>query len=163
MVERLEWVQKLGSELKPFLSNVVVGNIAVYHKVVTLCSAFSKHVDRPLPEDPFLLDDAIGCIAPVHLRFINSWSAFQTAMEIRFQGKQGLRKILRMEYVLRESATERDVDLSLNFEDAILPGQKITMSLVFKHWSTKQATQASVHCPGCYTRSKQPTDVDVWW
>jgi hypothetical protein len=163
MMDRLAWIQKLGSELKCFSSNVIASNIAIYRQVVALRSAFSKYVDRPLLEEPFLLEDAIGRIAPVHLRFINSWTAFQAVMEIRFQGKQGLRKICRREYVLQESATGRDVDLSLDFEDAFLPGQKITMSLVFKRDSTEQSTQTSGHCPRCNTPSRQPADVDVLW
>jgi hypothetical protein len=163
MMDRLEWIQKLGSELKRFMSNVIAGNIAIYREVIALRSAFSKHVDRPLLEDPFILEDAIGRIAPVHLRFINSWTAFQAVMEIRFQGKQGLRKICRKEYVLQESATGKEVDLSLNFEDAFLPGQKITMSLVFKRDSTEQSTQNSAHCPRCNTLSEQPINVDVLW
>lgn len=163
MTDRLEWIQKLGSELKRCIYNVIAGNLAIYREVVALRSAFSKHVDRPLLEDPFILEDAIGRIAPVHLRFINSWAAFQAVMEIRFQGKQGLKKVCRKEYVLQESATGREVDFRRAFEDAILPGQKITMSLIFKRDSTDQSTQNLAHCPRCDTLSEQPTDVDALW
>lgn len=163
MMDRLEWIQKLGSELKRFMSHVIAGNVAIYREVLALHSAFLKHVDRPLGEDPFILEDAIGRVAPVHLRFINSWKAFQAVMEIRFQGKQGLKKICRKEYVLQESATGREVDLSLEFDDAILPGQKITMSLVFKRDATDQSTQTMAHCPRCNMISEQPTNTDVLW
>ena len=163
MMDRLEWIQKLGFELKRFMSNVIAGNIAIYREVVALRSAFSKHVDRPLLEDPFILEDAIGRIAPVHLRFINSWAAFQAVMEIRFQGKQGLRKICRKEYVLQESATGKEIDLSLDFDDAFLPGQRVTMSLIFKRNSTEQSTQTMAHCPRCDTLSELPTSADILW
>lgn len=163
MMDRLEWIQKLGSELKRFMANIINGNIAIYREVVALRSAFSKHVDRPLLEDPFILEDAIGRIAPVHLRFVNSWAAFHAVMEIRFQGKQGFKKICRKEYVLQESAMGREVDMSLDFDDAFLPGQKINMSLVFKRDSTEQSTQATGHCPRCNTVSEQLADVDVLW
>ncbi|KAF2178905.1 hypothetical protein K469DRAFT_597803 [Zopfia rhizophila CBS 207.26] len=161
MMERLDWIQKLGSDLKRFLRHVIAGNIAIYQEVVALRSAFAKQVDRPLLEDPFILEDAIGCIAPVHLRFINYWAALQAVMEIRFQGKQGLMKICKKEYVLQESATGKEVDPSLNLEDGFLPGQKVAMSLVFKRETAEQPTQTSTHCPRCHAVTKQPADLDV--
>jgi hypothetical protein len=163
MMDRLEWIKKLGSELKRLMLGVIAGNITIYREVVALRSAFSKHVDRPLLEDPFVLEDAIGRVAPVHLRFINSWAAFQAVMEIRFQEKQGLRKIRRKEYALQEIATGREVDLSLAFEDAFLPGQRIAMSFVFKRNSMEQSTQSLAHCPRCNTLSEQSTNVDALW
>jgi hypothetical protein len=163
MMDRLEWLQKLGTELKRFMSDIITGNIAIYREIVALRSAFSKQVDRPLTEDPFMLEDAIGRIAPVHLRFINSWSAFQAVMEIRFEGKQGVLKICRKEYILQDMATGREVDMSLNFEDAFLPGQKVTMSLVFRHTSSEHTAQTTTTCPRCKTPSGQSTDIDVSW
>jgi len=163
MMDRLEWIQKLGSELKRYMSNVIAGNVAIYREVVALRTAFSKQVDRPLLEDPFILEDAIGRVAPVHLRFINSWAAFHAVMEIRFQGKQGLRKIVKKEYVLQESATGREVDFKLDFEDAFMPGQKITMSLIFKRTSAEPSTSNSAHCPRCKAVSEQRQDADVLW
>jgi hypothetical protein len=162
VMARLEWIQNLGSELKRFMSNVIAGNIAIYREVVALRSAFVR-VDRPLLEDPFILEDAIGRVAPVHLRFINSWAAFHAVMEIRFQGKQGLRKILRKEYALQETATGRDVDMSLDFDDAFLPGQKIAMSFIFKRHFAEQSNQNLAHCPRCNTLSEQSTNSDVLW
>ena len=163
MMERLDWIAKLGSDLKRFLCHVVASNIVIYREVVALHSAFAKQVERPLVEDPFILEDAIGRIAPVHLRFINSWAAFQAVMEIRFQGKQGLMKICKKEYVLQESATGKEIDWSLNFEDAFLPGQKVAMSLVFKRETTGQPTQTSVHCPRCNAVTGEPTELDILW
>ncbi|OCL09337.1 hypothetical protein AOQ84DRAFT_339092 [Glonium stellatum] len=163
MMERLDWIQKLGSDLKRFLCHVISGNIAIYREVVALRSAFAKRIDRPLLEDPFILEDAIGRIAPVHLRFINSWAAFQAVMEIRFKGKQGSMKICKMEYVLQKSATGREIDRSLSFEDAFLPGQKVVMSLIFKRETTEQSTPTSAHCPRCNAVTNQPTDFDILW
>lgn len=163
MMDRFEWIQKLGSDLKRFMSNIIASNIVIYREVVTLRIAFSRYVDRPLLEDPFILEDAIGRIAPVHLRFINSWDAFQAVMEIRFQGKQGFKKICRKEYNLQESPTGREVDLSEDFQDAFLPGQKITMSLIFKRESTEQPAQNSAHCPRCHAVTEKSPDNDVLW
>lgn len=163
LMDRIQWIQKLGLELKWFMSNIIVSNLAIYREVVALRSAFTKHVDRPLLEDPFILEDAIGRIAPVHLRFIHSWAAFQAVMEIRFQGKQGLKKIIDKDYTLQDSATGREVDPSLAFEDAFLPGQIITMSLVFKLGSAEEPIGPMVHCPRCNHLSRQTADRDILW
>jgi hypothetical protein len=107
-------------------------------RTASLAFSFLRHADRPLVEDQSLLGDAIGRIAPVHLGFITSWTVFQAVMEIRCRGKQGLRKICRKKYILQETPTGREADLSLDFQDAVLPG-KVSMSLAFKQESKEQS------------------------
>jgi hypothetical protein len=164
LVERIEWIQKLGSDLKKILWYIVAGNLAIYRELKSLRSAFVVQVDRPLVEDPFILEDAVGRFAPVHLRFINSWPAFDAVMEIRFQGKQGLAKIRKREYVLQESANGKEIDRSIQFEDAFLPGQKVTMSILFKKEVGEQSIPPSVHCPRCGAVAGRPENIDIlWW
>ncbi|KAF2269728.1 hypothetical protein CC78DRAFT_238599 [Lojkania enalia] len=163
VIQRLDWIRKLASDLKRLMLNVINSNIAIYCEVKNIRLAFANQVYRPLSEDPFVLEDALGRIAPVHLRLINSWETFHAVIELRFLGKQGSGKISRREYVLQEQATGKDVDMSEDFQDAFLPGQRISMSLVFEHDATPKSIGTPTHCPGCNTISEQSTDQDIQW
>lgn len=90
--DRIDWVKGLAAEFKHYMHQIVAGNLDIYREVLAIRSSFTLQVDRPLCEDPFILEDVIGRIAPVHLRFITPWEAFDSVMEIRFQEKQGLSK-----------------------------------------------------------------------
>lgn len=60
-------------------------------------------------EVPFILEDGIGGIAPVHIQFVDSWEAFDS---VRFRGMQGHNMVQERAYVLRESGTRREIDQS---------------------------------------------------
>jgi hypothetical protein len=119
------------------MSNIIAGNVAIYHEVVALRSAFSRHIDWPLIENPFTLEDAIRRIAPVHVRFINLRTA---VMEIRIEAKQGLMNVRQKECVLQESATGMEAEVSLDSDDAFRPGQKITGRCGKAYWEGKGRT-----------------------
>ena len=63
-----------------------------------------------LLQQPVILHDALGQIAPVHLDFIDSAEAFMAVLEIRFQDR-GSRKIRRKEFDLRDAARQNQIDL----------------------------------------------------
>jgi hypothetical protein len=163
LAERVDWIKNLAVEIKRHMYQIIAGNLAIYREVVAIRSSFSTRVDRTLCEDPFILEDAIGRIAPVHLRFINSWQAFDAVMEIRFQGKQRLLKIQKKEYVLQETATKLEISRLAEFSNAFLPGQKILMALVFKEKSNSEELKSDAQCPRCQTTSTEPANVDILW
>lgn len=163
ILERVEWVKNLGTELEQFLNRIIAGNFAIYREIVALRSAFTTRADRSLCEDPFILEDAIGRVALVHLRFINSWQAFDTVMEIRFTGKQGLPKIQRREYILEENATGLKIDRSMDFSDCFLPEQKIVMSLVFRKESAFPVAPLVTPCPRCQAPPANLVDSNILW
>lgn len=113
MISRLEWIANLGSELKKLIWKVCMGKIAIYREVVAIRSALSPHVSRSPDEEPIILEDAIGRVAPVHLRFITSWDAFDAVLDIRFKGKEGHDKVRRREFTLQERATGREIDRAI--------------------------------------------------
>jgi hypothetical protein len=43
----------------------------------------------------------------------------------------GARKIKRGEFAIQDSATKKDIDLSLPWESCFCPGQRVDMSMVF--------------------------------
>ena len=86
-VLRLDWVRQLGKDLKTFMRKIFVMNIATYKAVLDIRGCLPSHLERSLYQEPFILEDAIGRIAPVHMQFINSWEAFDSVLELRFLSK----------------------------------------------------------------------------
>jgi hypothetical protein len=162
ILDRVEWITNLGHELKQFMDRIIQSNLSVYREIVLLRTSFIR-LGRSMDEDPFVLEDAIGRVAPIHLRFINSWRAFDAVIEVRFQGRQGLPKILRGEYVLQEGPTGIEIDRSRRFNETFLPGQRIVMSLVFQKSEEHNAHRSKVSCPRCHAPSPQPGDIDTQW
>ncbi|KAK2746670.1 hypothetical protein FQN57_003014 [Myotisia sp. PD_48] len=94
-------------------------------------------------QHPVQLEDAHGRITPFHVEFINSLEAFQAVMEARFKHVPGLQKIRKMEYAMKESGSNRRLNLQAPWESVFLPGRTVNMSMVF--WSPS----TSLTCPGC--------------
>ena len=163
MARRLKWITKLGLELKNLIWKVWMGNVAIYNEVAAIRRNLSPRVSRSLDEEPFILEDAIGRVAPVHLRFITSWDAFDAVLDIRFKDKVGHDKVRQREYTLQEHATGREIDRTIAWDDAFLPGQRIDMSLIFKQQSPEKESNNSSSCPRCHAVSEMPAGSEVQW
>ena len=127
---RLDWLRQLGAELKGYMRRIIAMNVATYHAVISIQTALPSHLERGLIEEPFILEDAIGRVAPVHLQFVTSWDAFHSVLEIRFRDVQGFKKVQHKQYGLQEKATGRDIDQSRPWHKAFRPGQRIDMSFI---------------------------------
>jgi hypothetical protein len=92
----------------------------------------SPLVERLLTGEPFILEDAIGCKAPVHLQFINSWDVLHAVLKVRFRAIQAADKVSRNEYCFQDRATGREVVRTRPWEGAFLPGQRVDMSFVLE-------------------------------
>jgi hypothetical protein len=72
-----------------------------------------------LLQQPVILHDALGRIAPFHLEFINSAAALKAVLKVRFQ-HVGLRKVITNEYGLRDANRQTDIDISKPWETALV-------------------------------------------
>jgi hypothetical protein len=63
-----------------------------------------------LLQDPVILNDARGRIAPFHLDFIDSAEAFMAVLRVRFQDL-GILKIEREEFRLDDAARDKKINL----------------------------------------------------
>lgn len=150
----------LGLRVQKLIYGVILINFRIYKEIVGIQRMFENHLSHPLMEDPFILEDAMGRIAPVHLRFITCWEAFEAVLKIRFDDAMGISKVGRGEYVLQESATGRDVDRGTDWNLAFFPGQKIAMSMLFIKVE-KDAESGS--CPYCFTLSDKSDNSSIQW
>jgi len=159
---RFDWLQKLGIELKQYMRRIIAMNIATYHAVISIQSALPNHLERGLIEEPFVLEDAIGRIAPVHLQFVTSWDAFNAVLQIRFRNMQGFKRVMEKQYSLQEKVTKRDIDQNRPWQRAFLPGQRIEMSFLFDiPDDNRDSSESNATCPGCQTPSKSLPDVEI--
>ncbi|OCL03034.1 hypothetical protein AOQ84DRAFT_392540 [Glonium stellatum] len=158
---RFQWLTELGQELKSFMRKIYMINVATYKVIVSLQAGLPSQLEGRLIQEPFILEDAIGRIAPVHPQFITSWEAFYSVLEIRFQDIQGLRKIRNKEFILQDHTTCREVDSLRRWESAFLPGRRYNMSMVFIRKARKGQEAGLATCPQCGKVSDQPTDKDI--
>ena len=76
-------------------------------------------------------------------------------LRVRFK-HIGLAKIERGEYFIKETATNREIDLSQPWDQCFLPGQKADMSMVF------HAAEGNT-CPGCKQYCGDACRMEVVW
>jgi hypothetical protein len=158
---RLDWFRKLGSELKSLMERIFTTNVAIYKAVVALQAGLPGYLERSMIQEPFILEDAIGRMSPVHMQFISSWEAFDAVLELRFRTVQGHKKVKNKEYVIQEHVTRREIRRNQPWETSFLPGQRIDMSLVFESQEQKDLPQTT--CPRCQTTSAELQDSDILW
>lgn len=158
---RLDWFRKLGSELKSLMERIFTTNVAIYKAVVALQAGLPSHLERSMIQEPFILEDAIGRMSPVHMQFISSWEAFDAVLELRFRSVQGHKKVKNKEYVIQEHVTRREIRRNQPWEVSFLPGQRVDMSLVFESQEQKELPRTT--CPRCQTASAELQDSDIQW
>lgn len=157
-VMKLDWLRNLASDLKGLARKILFINLATFRMVSELRASLPSHLDRCLIQEPFLLENAIGREAPVHLQFINSWDAFYAVLEIRFQDLQGYNKVKRKEFVLQERTTTRDISRTGSWEGSFLPGQRVDMSITF----TELRQNVELSCPKCQTMNRNCSRQTQW-
>ncbi|KAJ4368159.1 hypothetical protein N0V83_006515 [Neocucurbitaria cava] len=158
---RLDWLRQLGSELKALMRRAIATNIATYHAVLSIQAVLPSRLERGMIEEPFILEDPIGRIAPVHLQFVTSWDAFNAILEVRFRDIQGYRKIKQRKYGLQDKSTGRDILQTRRWGGAFLPGQRVEMSLLFETKGSTVNDDAQVSCPGCQATSVGGNEADI--
>ncbi|KAH6845904.1 hypothetical protein BKA58DRAFT_137473 [Alternaria rosae] len=156
---KLDWLRQLGSELKGMIRGAMTINFATYRAVMRLQTSLPSSLERSMFEEPIILDDPMGRIAPVHLQFITSWDAFHSVLELRFQDMPGQIKIGQRQYALQASGTGREIELSRPWHAAFIPGQRIDMSIIFSQDDASEIS--STTCPGCLTQSKNSSDAEI--
>jgi hypothetical protein len=163
---RFEWFRKLGAEMKTMMFKIFRTNIAIYDTVLAIQRTLPSHLERTFIEEPFILNDAIGRVSPVHMQFISSWDAFDAVLQWRFKNVQGYKKVQNKDYVFHDQISKREISRKRPWDGAFRPGQKVTMSLVFfrkRGRSEKQKTEVSTSCPNCQNVSENSQDMEVEW
>lgn len=133
-------------------------NFRSYNILLQLQTRVPPEFESCWIQEPLILTNALGRIAPVHLELINSWDVLESVLEARFRNIPGERKITRREYVLQDRSSQLDIERSASFESSFLPGRKIDMSMVFK-----QGPSTGASCPGCGMEARRRDVVAAIW
>lgn len=115
---RIDWIRSLGTNLKKFMQGIFVTTFATYKVVLDIRGHLPSHLERCLYQEPFILEDSHGRIKPVYMDCINSWDAFDAWLEVQFCDLQGQTRVQNKEYVLHESAANRDIERRRPWENA---------------------------------------------
>ncbi|PVH79678.1 hypothetical protein DL98DRAFT_214990 [Cadophora sp. DSE1049] len=157
LVERMNYFFKLGAELKTFMFNIWFVNFKTYHAVVDLQTRIPREFKPCWIQEPLILTDALGRVAPIHLELINSWDVFESVLVARFNQLPGQGKITRREYAIQETTLKLEIDRSQSFESSFLPGRKLDMSMIFKAFDGRNENS----CPSCRTTSHVNSDSEI--
>lgn len=130
LLYRFQWFGKLMISVKDMVSRGLTVNLATHRAVMSMPESTNNIncLDRPLIQEPFILEDALGGIAPVHLQSITSWQALEAIMLVRFDGLPGREKIARRRFVLQEQATKKEIPFEQPWETAFRPANIYSQS-----------------------------------
>jgi len=159
-VTRLQWVRQIGCDMKTMMSKIYAVNVAMYKTVLSIQAGLPSSLERALIQEPFILEDAIGRIAPVHIQFVNSWEAFDAVLELRFRDAPGYKKVQNRKYTFQEHGKKQDIVRTRPWDASFLPGQKINMSLIYKGVEEERTGPV---CPACRNPSVEAQDTEVQW
>ena len=134
-------------------------NVAIFRTLLEIRASLPSHLERGLIQEPFLLEDAIGRISPVHMQFITSWAAFDSVLDMRFRNIPGHSKILSKEYILQDHASRRDINFHQPWEGTFLPGQKVDMSIMFDD----VREEVALSCPRCQHIGGSQLKGEIQW
>jgi hypothetical protein len=171
IINGLTQIGALCIQVKATVSKMLFINMATYRMVLALTTSLSGYPERSLFTEPFVLEDAIGRICPVHLQCISSWEALNAVLEARFRGLQGHEKVQRGHWTLQDRATGREISRRRKWEGAFLPGQRVDMSMLFQRetsvevfdLSTQAPTGNQAACPRCQAHVSDSSDAETRW
>lgn len=159
-VSHLQWLKQLGRrlttimfQLQSFAFKTYSVVLAINRKLEWLCN------ECLLLDSPMILTDSLGRRLPIHLQFINSWDAFDAAMEVRFRNLPGHRKIVQKEFELQDIHKSQDIKRSWPWDGAVTCGQQLRMKMIFK--MTDNYIRGTL-CPGCRRRFEND-EVHAHW
>ena len=94
---------------------------------------FFTRPGRPMSMgDYFLFEDYTGRESPMALAYFTSWDALAGSLAGKFKNQKGGRRVLKGRYAFHSPDSDEQIGQHLQWEQAIVPGRKITMSLFCK-------------------------------
>ena len=83
----------------------------------------------------------------MHIEFVNSWDVFDAAVEARFRGLKGYKKVLNKEFALQDKRTGLEISRRRPWEGVVQPQQRIDMEMIFASTCTVEPRRRA--CPTC--------------
>ena len=138
-------------EQQQFLTIIIQQNKQLLHSIEDLRSMLQTQSAIPpqvLLQQPVILLDPFGKLAPFHMDFIDSSECFMAVLKARFQRNgitpAGLSKLDNGDFLIQDTRRKRAIDLNKNWAAVFRPGQNVDMSMVFHRFACPPST-----CPIC--------------
>ncbi|KAK8068800.1 hypothetical protein PG994_005416 [Apiospora phragmitis] len=100
---------------------IILMNMLMYQDLRSRLVSLELSIERPIAEEMFTLEDAVGRVAPVPLRLVDSWDAFDALLRARFKGLQGFWRVTRKRYTLQDHRRRRYIRHDMAWKSAMLP------------------------------------------
>ena len=114
-----------------------------------------------LLQQPVILLDPFGKLAPFHLEFIDSPECFVAVMRARFSNagvrSGGLSKLDNHEFAIEDTRRKKPIDMTKPWVHVFRPGQEVDMRMTFHRFACPPST-----CPGCLEVNEDDEEQVQW-
>ncbi|KAK7424646.1 hypothetical protein QQZ08_008529 [Neonectria magnoliae] len=158
----IQTVLSMGNDLKQASGRIVDIGFAVYGELQGL-RALATRLERPIIEQHFTLEGAIGRRIPIHLQVITSWDTLEHIIREQFKGKSGEHRVTRHQCALEDHASQAELSRSTPWSRAFRPYQKVNMSILCKEVPRRDRDVLKKSCPWCQHVSYSEETTEIQW
>ena len=127
----LSWLRQLGEDITAWMRQIYDMNVLIYEAVKAMHAKLSLLTAQLLlTQGSCIFEDALGRRAPMPLNFITSWECFDAVLQARFHALKGYQKVVNREYALLDAKSGQDIERSVPWSGAFLPGQYVNMEML---------------------------------
>jgi hypothetical protein len=155
----LGWLRQLGSEIKGIVSQVFTITGTTLSAVQRIEERLPSHSEKFLIRT-FTLEDAIGRVTCIDMIFVSSWEALDAMLEGCFRAYPGHKKVANKEYAFQDQKTNMEIKRSIPWSGALIPGQYVTMGLIFRK---RQLKSKRFCCPRYHLALEESQDGLISW
>ncbi|KAK3291594.1 uncharacterized protein B0H64DRAFT_409510 [Chaetomium fimeti] len=147
-----------GKYLLDATAKIIQTNLRVFQMVFDIHQYILRVPPQVNRQQPVYMIDAFGKESPFHLEFVRSAEALIAILKVNFKStSSGSRMIERGDFVIEDAGTKRDIDLDCDWDTCFFPGQRVSMSMVFK----RRGEPTTSTCPACRTEAGSAADQEV--
>jgi hypothetical protein len=122
-------------------AQILQTNLQIFQMIYDIQLFITKIPGQVQRQQPVYFVDSLNRETPFHLEFVRSAEALRAVLKINLRTlAYGPRMIDAGEFVIEESATNKVIDITRNWEGCFFPGQRVVMSMVFNErdrWKTR--------------------------
>lgn len=128
---KLGWLRQLGTELKGMVSQVFTMSGMTLSAIQRIEERLPSRSEMALIRT-FILEDVLGRTTQIDMVYVGSWDAFDAMLEACFRDYPGHEKVAQKDYVFQDGKTNRELQRSVPWSGAFIPGQHVNMGLIFR-------------------------------
>lgn len=150
-----------GKLLLEYSAGIVHTNLRIFQLVRDVHLLVLRIPGQVQRQQPVYFVDPYNKESPFHLEFVRSAEALLAIMKVNLKDSGcGPDMIDRGEFVIEEQGTHNVIDITMAWDICFYPGQKVAMSMVFKH---RGPSAKETRCPRCTRAHEAPADEVITW